>query len=136
MLSRLAHLSLAPENDGGRERCSEIEVIDDAVFVRDWVVIGRDGRPQAKLQVQGGMIGVGLLGVQERAHGRRIMNGFTHQLTLEPEALAQVVVRVRDPLWVEAPEDFRPVPTADHVNAYGWDGQRFLGADNVRAVSD
>lgn len=126
VLARLFALS----TDLGSVTGSRVEVVDDAVFVLDWVVSAED-EPVAKVQIQGGMLGVGLLGVQARDLGRRIVDPLTAVLAARPHEVATGVIRVRDPDWVEAPHDYRPRPGDDAANVFGWDGVRYLGADNV-----
>lgn len=127
VLARLAALTDEP-----LPADAAVELIDDAVFVRDMVVEEESGSPVAKLQIQGGMIGVGLLGVQNRSVGVRVTEALTAALGADPNELRPISVRVRDPDWDDAPQDYIPVPDPGRVNTYGWDGRAFLGADNVK----
>ena len=129
VLARLAFMRDDLVDDPAR---SPVEVIEDALFVIDWRVEDENGRVVAKLQVQGGMVGVGLLGVQERDLTTSLVDALTTILVELPEQLAPVCICVRDPAWTDWPDDFTPTPGPQTVNAYGWDGARFLGADNVR----
>jgi len=128
VLARLAALMGQSPTEG------PVELVDDAVFVVDFVVWAEDAKPVAKVQIQGGMIGVGLLGVQERRLEHRLIDALTQALVASPQTYEICSVRVRDPDWLEAPSDYTPSPDAERFNAFGWDGQRLLGADNVRPV--
>ncbi len=107
-----------------------VDIVDDAVYVLDWVVSIED-EAVAKVQIQGGMIGVGLLGVQDRDLGGRLVDALTGVLAARPHEVAPISLRSRDPDWAEAPDDYRPRPDERAANVFGWDGARYLGADNV-----
>ena len=109
-----------------------VEIVDDAVFVLDWRVVDAEGVTRAKLQIQGGMVGVGLLGVQDRDLGPRLVEALTEALLTSPADVDTVCARVQDPDWMNTPQDYVPAPSAEHVNHYGWDGTRYLGTQNVR----
>ena len=108
-----------------------VEVIDDAVYVLDWVVTTLDGTTVAKLQVQGGMVGVGLLGVQRRELGTSVVDALLAAMIERPLDVSRSKVLVRDPDWEEAPDDYLPRPDGRHANAFGWDGHSYLGVENV-----
>ena len=133
VLARLVGLS-GPDAGADAEP-GPVEVIEDAVFVRDWIVADSAGAAVAKLQIQGGMIGVGLLGVQTRTADRGIVDALTAAMVARPFDVGLVRTRVRDPVWAEVPEAFRPEPSPDTANQYGWDGVRYLGVDNVAPIA-
>ena len=56
--------------------------------------------------------------------------GFAVQRLCPAIALGRLLA-VCDPAWAERPSDFVPEPEEDAVNCYGWDGERFLGSDNI-----
>lgn len=111
VLARLAALA------GGRLGLLEegVELCEGAVFVVDFVVAGPAG-PVGKVQVQGGAIGVGLLGVVEGS-AEAVAQALRDALLGEPEVLASYAVAVAEP-----GADGEPGP----VFRYGWDGARFL----------
>jgi hypothetical protein len=106
LLARLAHLAgdlgLGPE-----------EEVEDAVWILDFIV-AEGGAPVAKLQLQAGAIGAGLLGVA-RGDGdaARVVAALVAVLTAAPEGVAPVRVRVAAP--------------GGPVHEYGFDGARYLG---------
>ncbi len=104
---------------GEARSCEAVEVCGDAVFVADFLVYTKDGRGAAKVQIQGGSIGVGVLGMAAGGVDQRaIVNALIDQLIQSPSDLAIAEVRVIDPTWDGEP------------NRYGFDGRTFLGRDN------
>src|SRR5438477_472071 len=53
-------------------------------------------------------------------------------LLAAPAELARCQMAVRDPEWKLDPDMYRPRPVRGSRNWYGWDGDRFLGKDNIR----
>jgi hypothetical protein len=113
VLARLVHL-------GGDVGSGEaVEVCEDALYVADFLVYAKDGRGAAKIQVQGGTIGVGILGMAAGGVDRRaIVEALIDRLIQSPSDLAIAEVRVIDPAWDGEP------------NRYGFDGRAFLGREN------
>lgn len=93
-----------------------VEHVDDGVFVVDFVVT-RDDEPIAKLQVQGGTIGAGALGVaRSESIATDVVAALEAALAREPEEVAICRIRVLDPAVDEKPRE------------YGYDGHGYLGA--------
>lgn len=61
-----------------------------------------------------------------------LLEAFAAALTLAPAEISPCELAVVDPDWFADPGAFRPRPTRGSRNRYGWDGTRFLGADNIR----
>lgn len=89
-----------------------VEEIEDAVYVVDFVV-SRGDEMVAKVQVQGGAIGVGVLGVVMVGLGPAVVDALAGALSAAPDDVAEAEVRVVDP------KDGRVV-------RHGFDGSRFL----------
>lgn len=108
-----------------------VEHIDGGVFVLDFVV-ARAGVLVAKVQLQAGMIGAGLLGVvrSDEAPGA-LASALVRALGAAPAAVAAVEVRIVDPEWALEPEVFSPPPSSESVGRFGYDGARYLGRGNV-----
>ncbi len=90
-----------------------VEHVDDALFVIDFVVRA-SGAPVAKVQLQGGTIGVALLGVARDATA--VLEAFEAALLAAPGEVAVCRVLTLDPTQgADAP-----------IHAYGFDGARYL----------
>ncbi len=99
-----------------------------------YVLRGED--PVAWLQLQGGMNGVDLLGeVSEPTQFESLTNLLLATLLDQPTEIAVCTFEVIDPDWQVEPDYYEPTPSEQSRNHYGWDGTRYLGADNIREVS-
>lgn len=87
-----------------------VEHVDDALFVVDFVV-RRDGATVAKVQLQGGTIGVALLGLTT---DEGVVRAFEGALAEAPEVVASCRVLTLD-------------PNGGPVHVFGHDGARYLG---------
>lgn len=117
LLARLCQL-----NGGLGLQSDAVECIEGGVWVLDFVVHGGE-QPVAKVQLQAGTIGAGLLGVAvdpEQAEG--LMQALLQALHEAPSAVAVCRIRIRD-------------PEADLEYTYGFDGQNYLGAENPGPLS-
>ncbi len=117
LLARLCHL-----NEGLGLQPDAVECIEGGVWVVDFVV-HCDEAPVAKIQLQGGMIGAGLLGVAVNPeHAEGLMQALLHRLLRAPEAVAECRVRIRD-------------PEAEDECVFGFEGGVYLGKANPRPLS-
>jgi hypothetical protein len=118
VLARLSHLAGRAIRPAGG-----VEICEGAVYVVDFLVRTGDGRLAAKVQLQGGSIGVGLLGIGVAGFDpRAIASAFASALIERPGAVAQCEVRVLDPAW--------GIDESGEPNRYGFDGTRYLGIGN------
>ena len=60
-----------------------------------------------------------------------VAGDFAQVLLREPGKVATFRLRVRDIEWGEDPEAYDPRPERKTRNEFGWDGEAFLGAENV-----
>ena len=92
-----------------------VDEIEGAVFVLDFVV--REGDAEvAKVQVQAGGVGAGLLGVvRSAADAPRVVDAWIAALVAAPAQVASVRIQVAEPAGRGPPA------------AYGHDGARYLG---------
>lgn len=129
LLARLQFLSA----DAPLVPSDAVEDIEDGVWVVDFVV-GQGGLPIAKVQLQAGMAGAGLLGVAGNSEQAGLLVQSLIQRLLEaPSAVAECQIRIHDPLWRVDPGAYAPHPGDDAVVHYGFDGEVYLGKDNIRA---
>lgn len=127
----LARLEALTEGRGLGFRPGLVEHIEGGVWVVDFVVHHRE-RPAGKVQLQGGMIGAGLLGVlAEHESPEAVLSALVARLVDAPGEVAVCEVRIVDPEWETSPEDYAPAPDSTSVARFGFDGARYLGADNV-----
>lgn len=104
-------------------------LFDMAEFER---FVESDG-PVASFQFQAGMEGAAVIGRRAAdCPGEEILEAFADALLAAPAELLPRELVVRDPEWKLDPEMYRPRPVRGSRNRYGWDGQRFLGKDNIR----
>lgn len=128
----LARLEALTEGRGLGFSPGLVEHVDGGVWVVDFVVTRGDA-PVGKVQLQAGMIGAGVLGVVAAQEDPAAVVQALGQVVLQaPEEVRACEVRVADPEWLEAPEDYAPPPEEDAVCRFGFDGEAYLGADNVR----
>jgi hypothetical protein len=92
--------------------------------------------PVASFQLQAEMEGIGVLGSRaEDCPVSEVLEAFAAALLADPSDLACCEVAVYDPEWELDGEMYTPTPFAESRNWYGWDGQRFLGQDNIREAA-
>lgn len=104
-----------------------VEEIEDAVWVVDFV-LQREGQPVGKLQLQGGMIGAGLLGVLAGAEEpSAVSQAVLQALLAAPDEVCPCEVRVCDPEPEGQGGDDRPEAP---VLRFGLTAEGYLGADN------
>lgn len=129
LLARLAHLTgplgLDPDL---------VEHVEGGVWVLDYVVSSGEA-VVAKVQLQGGMQGAGLLGVAaDPDTARAVLEAFCAAVAAGAE-VAACRVRIVDPDWRLDPAGFTPAPADDSVLEFGRDAAGgWLGAGNVRPV--
>lgn len=110
-----------------------VEHIEGGVWVLDFVVT-REASPVAKVQLQAGMIGAGVLGViAEGEPLESLLVGLQGRLLEAPGQVEVAQIQVVDPDWAACPEDYTPPPTVGSRCRFGFDGAAYLGADNPRA---
>lgn len=106
------------------------EFVDGGTWVLDFLV-GRGAEPVGKVQLQGGMIGVGALGVLAPGEDpEAVVGALCEALLAAPEAVRPIEVWVVDPEQGDLPEEYEPEPNDGHVCRFGYDGEAYLGADN------
>jgi hypothetical protein len=129
VLARLAHLLRGQLGRGGAGR----QTHDGGGYAFDFLILREEGTPVGSVQVQGDMEGVVLLGgCAEGQDPAEVVDQLAQVLGREPGRVAVCRVEVTDPEWKEDPFAYRPVPNDESFNLYGWDGQHYLGADNIR----
>lgn len=107
-----------------------VEHVEGGVWVVDFVVTEGE-RAVAKLQLQAGMIGAGVLGAIDAGVALEpVLQALQDTLLSEPAQVQPIEVRIVDPDWAISPEDFSPTPTPKSQCRFGFDGARYLGADN------
>jgi hypothetical protein len=123
-LAALAHLPAAGDR---------VHTIEGGGYVLELAVLDAHRNLVGRLQLQGDANGNALFGqVRLGLSSSLAIQALVDALLAEPQAVAQYVLKVRDPDWRLDPDDFTPRPTRDSFNAYGWDGVTYLGLGNIR----
>jgi hypothetical protein len=110
-------------------------VSDGGGYSFDFYVL-RGEEPVGWLQLQGGMDGVLLLGEVKDTSLTEILSDLVLATLLDrPTEIAACTVEVIDLGWEIEPDYYQPTPSEESRNRYGWDGEQYLGAENIREVS-
>lgn len=127
LLARFARLT----NDGFPSSGKEHN--DGGGWCLEFVVYGPDERPLSAFQFQCDMQGASIVGDRAPDCDPEAMLGALADALLEhPSDLLPCRLRVVDPEWRHDPECYEPRPVPGDRNRYGWDGERFLGLENIR----
>jgi hypothetical protein len=132
LLARLVRLT---DHGLGFPTTANIQWNDGGGYMIDFVAFDQDRSGIADFQLQGNTEGVAVLG--DCGNGwtpEEVLGEFAGALLAAPEEVAPSQLGVYDLEWDEVPESFRPRPWQGSRNWYGWDGQNYLGSDNIREV--
>lgn len=106
---------------------------DGGGYAVSFLVYNSDQLPIAELELQGDSMGAFVLGrCSECISSEETVNALVSALIADAQDLTPCRISVIDPEWREDPEGYTPKPKRGARNWYGWDGLRFLGADNLR----
>jgi hypothetical protein len=127
LLARLARLT------DGRLGLAGEEHNDGGGYVVEFVVYAEPEQAVASFQLQADMEGAGVVGQRVAdCPAEEVLGALAAALLAAPDELMARELAVRDPEWELDPEMYKPRPVEGTCNQYGWDGQHFLGKDNVR----
>jgi hypothetical protein len=105
---------------------------DGGGYVIEFVTYADKDRPVASFQCQADGIGAAILGdCSDDCEPREVLDTFAAALLQAPTELMECALAVVDPEWKHDPDAYTPRPGHDSCNWYGWDGSKFLGADNI-----
>ncbi len=112
------------------------QVVDGGACVLEFLVRDRSGKIIAGFDFQGKTSRTLLLGgCRKKASPAAIFEDLAGVLTKSPGKLAKCRVQVYNPEWKEYPDDYEPRPKRTTRDEFGWDGEKFLGANNVWQAS-
>ena len=104
---------------------------DGGAYSLVFEVTNAEGEKIAGFELLGYTWCVELLGTCDGAAPNKVVEDFAGLLLARPNELGRCRVSVFDNEWQEHPEDYDPRWPADtDRNIYGWNGTRFLGAEN------
>ena len=117
---------------GGKLKPRKSQNNDGGGFVFEFLVKDFENNPVASFQFQGNTERTVLLGDREKTQDGDLINlDFAKMLVSDSEKLAKCEIKVKDLEWKEDPDDYEPTPDGKTRNFFGWDGEKFLGSDNV-----
>ncbi len=111
------------------------EWVDGGGWMTEFVVYIEPDQPVGAFQLQADVESAAVIGDRTaNVQADEILDALASAIMSEPLGLARCELTVIDPEWKHDPAMYDPRPVRGTRNHYGWDGDHFLGRDNIRSA--